>query len=221
VGVHRQGGIWAPSGAAIDQAGNLFVVTGNGDVTSGFDYGNSVIELSPKVKQIDFYRASNAAELNLTDTDLGSVGPTLLGGDRMFVIGKEGLGLILSTTHLGGTGGQLFAKEVCGGGAFGGVAYKAPFVYVPCTDGLYALRMNGDSFSLAWKAAGSTGPPIVAGGAVWTIDEATLRVYAPDSGSSIATFDLGSQTTHFPSPAAGGGRVFAPAGNQVVAFAGV
>jgi outer membrane protein assembly factor BamB len=221
VGVHRQGGIWAPSGAAIDQAGNLFVVTGNGDVTSGFDYGNSVIKLSPKVKQIDFYRASNAAELNLTDTDLGSVGPTLLGGDRMFVIGKEGLGLILSTTHLGGTGGQLFAKEVCGGGAFGGVAYKAPFVYVPCTDGLYALRMNGDSFSLAWKAAGSTGPPIVAGGAVWTIDEATLRVYAPDSGSSIATFDLGSQTTHFPSPAAGGGLVFAPAGNQVVAFAGV
>src|SRR6266513_487457 len=85
VGVHREGGIWAPSGAAVDRAGNLFVVTGNGDATSGFDYGNSVIRLSPKLKQTDFYRASNAAQLNQSDTDLGSVGPTLLGGDRMFV----------------------------------------------------------------------------------------------------------------------------------------
>src|SRR5262249_9339535 len=47
VGVHREGGIWAPSGAAVDRAGNLFVVTGNGDATSGFDYGNSVLRLSP------------------------------------------------------------------------------------------------------------------------------------------------------------------------------
>ncbi|HEX3562693.1 MAG TPA: PQQ-binding-like beta-propeller repeat protein, partial [Solirubrobacterales bacterium] len=104
VGVNREGGIWAPSGAAVDGAGNLFVVTGNGDATSGFDFGNSVIRLSPRLQQTDFYHASNSAVLNQHDTDLGSVGPTLIGQDRMFVIGKEGLGLILSTSHLGGTG---------------------------------------------------------------------------------------------------------------------
>src|SRR4029077_16360001 len=50
-GVNREGGIWAPSGAAVDKRGSLFVVTGNGDETSGFDYGNSVIKLSPKLMQ--------------------------------------------------------------------------------------------------------------------------------------------------------------------------
>lgn len=220
VGVHREGAIWAPSGAAIDDSGSLFVATGNGDATSGFDYGNSVIRLSPKLKQTDFYRASNSAELNQGDTDLGSVGPTLLGGNRMFVIGKEGLGLIISTSHLGGTGGQLFSQDVCGG-AFGGLAYQAPLVYVPCTGGLYALRVNGNSFSTAWHAGASAGPPIVAGGVVWTIDDgATLHGYAADTGSPVASVDLGS-VTHFPTPAAGGGRLFAPADNQVVAFAGV
>jgi outer membrane protein assembly factor BamB len=221
VGVHREGAIWAPSGAAIDGSGSLFVATGNGDATSGFDYGNSVIRLSPKLKQTDFYRAPNSPELNQTDTDLGSVGPTLLGGGRLFVIGKEGLGLVLSTSHLGGTGGQLFSQSVCSGGAYGGLAYVAPLVYVPCTDGLHALRMNGNSFSEAWRAGSSAGPPIVAGGVVWTIDTgATLHGYAADSGSSVASVDLGS-VTHFPTPAAGGGRLFAPADNQVIAFAGV
>jgi outer membrane protein assembly factor BamB len=222
VGVNREGGIWAPSGAAVDRVGNLFVVTGNGDNTSGFDYGNSVIRLSPKLKQTGFYRASNSPQLNQTDTDLGSVGPTLLGGDRMFVIGKEGLGLIISTTQLGGTGGQLFSQGVCSGGAFGGLAYQAPFVYVPCTDGLHALRVNGNSFSTVWHVGlSSAGPPIISGGVVWSIDQnATLHGYAPDSGGEVASSDLGS-VTHFPTPAAGGGRLFAPADNQLIAFAGV
>ena len=221
VGVHREGGIWAPSGAAVDRAGNLFVVTGNGDATSGFDYGNSVIRLSPELKQTDFYRAPNSAQLNQTDTDLGSVGPTLIGNDRLFVIGKEGLGLILSASHLGGTGGDLFSQHVCDGGAFGGLAYQAPMVYVPCTDGLHALRVSGDSFREVWHAGSSAGPPIVAGGLVWTIDSgATLHGYAPASASSVVSVDLGS-VTHFPTPAAGGGRLFAPADKQVVAFAGL
>jgi PQQ-like domain len=221
VPVHREGGIWAPSGLAVNSAGDLFVVTGNGDMAQGFDEGNSAIRLSPKLKQLDFYRASNSAQLNQTDTDLGSVGPTLIARNRLFVIGKEGLGLILNADHLGGTGGQLFSQQVCSGGAFGGLAFQAPFVYVPCTDGLHAVRVNGDSFSSAWKAGSSAGAPILAGGAVWTIDNSTLHAYAPATGGSIAGFDLGGQTTHFPSPAAGGGRLFAPAGSRVVAFAGV
>jgi outer membrane protein assembly factor BamB len=221
VPVHREGGIWAPSGAAVNNAGDLFVVTGNGDANQGFDEGNSVIRLSPQLRQLDFYRASNSAQLNQSDTDLGSVGPTLIAPNRLFVIGKEGLGLILNADHLGGTGGQLFSQHVCSSGAFGGLAFQAGIVYVPCQDGLYALKLNGDSFSTIWKATASTGPPIVSGGAVWTIDGSTLRAYAAATGGSIGSFDLGNQVTHFPSPAAGGGMLFAPAGNAVVAFAGV
>jgi PQQ-like domain len=219
VGVNREGGIWAPSGAAVDRGGDLFVASGNGD-SGGFDYGNAVLRLSPKLKQTQFFRSPNGGNLNLSDTDLGSTGPTLLGGNRLFVIGKDGVGVLLDANHLGGVGGQLFEQKICSGG-YGGMAYRDPFIYVPCSDRLVALRLSGNSFSVAWKAGTSAGSPIVSGGAVWTIDQGgKLHAYAPDSGTELAGFDLGS-VTHFPSPGAGGGRLFAPAMNQVVAFAGV
>ena len=219
VGVNRQGGIWAPSGAAVNRSGDLFVATGNGD-SSGFDYGNSVLALSPKLKQIGFFRASTAGANNLTDTDLGSTGPTLLEGNRLFVIGKDGVGLLLSSSRLGGVGGQLFEQKICSGG-FGGMAFRTPFIYVPCSDGLVALRLGGNGFAVAWEKGSDAGAPIVAGGAVWSIDGGgALHAYAPDSGAELASFDVGS-VTHFPSPGAGGGRLFVPAESQVVAFAGV
>jgi hypothetical protein len=182
-----------------------------------------VLRLSPRLKQTGFWRPTNAAQLNQSDTDLGSVGPALLGGGRMFAIGKEGVGVTLSTARLGGIGGQLFQARVCGGGAFGGLAYLPPLLFVPCTDGLVALRFNGDSFATAWKSDSfNAGPPIVAGGAVWTIDidSATLMALAPDSGRVLARESLGS-VTHFATPSAGGGRLFAPADTQVIAFAGI
>ena len=222
VGVTREGGIWAPSGAGVDRKGNVFIATGNGESPSSFDFGNSVIRLSPRLKQASFWRPANAAELNLNDTDLGSVGPALLGGGRLFAIGKEGVGAILSTTNLGGVGGQLFQADVCGG-AYGGTAYQAPFLFVPCTDGLVALRMKGNSFTTAWRSGSfNAGPPIIAGGAVWSIDidAGTLSAFAPDSGRVLATESLGS-VTHFATPSAGGGRLFAPASTQVIGFAGV
>jgi outer membrane protein assembly factor BamB len=223
VGVGREGGIWAPSGAGIDRRGNVFVATGNGDNPSSFDFGNTVLRLTPKLKQTSFWRPTNAAELNRNDTDLGSVGPALLGGGRLFAIGKEGVGVILSTANLGAIGGQLFQADVCSGGAYGGTAYQAPLLFVPCTDGLVALRVTGNSFSVAWRSNSfNAGPPIIAGGAVWSIDtgSGTLMAFAPDSGRVLATQSLGS-VTHFATPSAGGGRLFAPANDQVIGFAGV
>jgi hypothetical protein len=223
VGVTREGAIWAPSGAGIDRRGNVFVTTGNGESFSGFDYGNTVLRLTPKLKLKGFWRPTNAAELNRTDADLGSVGPALLGGGRLFAIGKEGVGVILSTAKLGGIGGQLFQADVCPGGAYGGTAYRAPLLFVPCTDGLVALRVTGNSFTTAWKSSSfNAGPPIIAGGAVWSIDidGATLNAFDPVSGRILATESLGS-VTHFATPSAGGGRLFAPASSQVVGFTGV
>ncbi len=223
VGVGREGGIWAPSGAGIDRKGNVFVATGNGDSTTSFDFGNTVIRLMPKLKQTSFWRPTNAAELNQHDADLGSVGPALLGGGRLFAIGKEGVGVILSAANLGGIGGQLFQGDVCDGGSYGGTAYLAPLLFVPCTDGLVALRVNGNSFSTAWRSDSFTaGPPIIAGGAVWSIDtdSGSLTAFAPDSGRVLATQSLGS-VTHFATPSAGGGRLFAPAGDHVIGFGGV
>jgi putative pyrroloquinoline-quinone-binding quinoprotein len=221
VGVGREGAIWAPSGAAVDRQGNLFVTTGNGD-SSGFDYGNSVLRLSRGLALTSFFRPPNAGQLNDTDTDLGSVGPTLLGGGLMFAIGKEGVGVVLSTGQLGGVGGQVFQQLVCQGGAYGGLAYLPPLIFVPCSTGLVAVRSSGAQFGPAWRVTSADGPPIVAGGVVWSINigSGTLNGFAPDSGALLASAPLGS-VTHFATPSAGGGRLFAPANTQVIAFTGV
>ena len=132
------GGIWAPSGPAVDDAGNLFVATGN-SFTDTFDLGNSVIKLSPSWSGSRSSRPS-WAELNDGDVDLGSVGPSLLDGRTVFQIGKGGVGYLLDANDLGGIGGELSSAPVCGG-SFGGTAHDGRSIFVPCTDGLVALRL--------------------------------------------------------------------------------
>jgi outer membrane protein assembly factor BamB len=213
----REGGIWAPSGAAIDSSGNLYVATGNGASSSAFDHGNSVIELSPSLNELGFFAPSNWAQLNTADTDLGSVGPTFVGNHTLFQIGKEGVGYLLNVSALGGIGGQLFSMNVCGG-AYGGLAYSQPYVFVPCTNGLVAVKVTGQSFQVAWRNTGFfAGPPIVTGSAVWTVDRSgTLHVYALD-GRSLFSYNVGN-AVHFTTPSSGAGEAVVAAGNQLIAF---
>jgi hypothetical protein len=159
VPTNRQGGIWAPSGVTIDHNGNILVATGNSDSRGNFDFGNSVIKLAPDLgKIVDWFAPSNWAELNKGDTDLGSIGPTILNdnigsngkndtnytntGSVVFQIGKEGVGYLLRGDKLGGTDGQIFSAAICDKGAYGGTAYAAPYLYVPCRDGLVALYLQ-------------------------------------------------------------------------------
>ena len=215
----REAGIWAPPGGAVDGSGNLFVATGNGASASQFDYGNSVIELSPSLLQVGYFAPTNWAELNQGDTDLGSVGPLLLGNGYLFQVGKEGVGYLLNATNLGGIGGQLYSAQVCSS-AFGGSANSGSMVFVSCTDGLYALEVSQESFKVAWQGQSfSAGPPIVTGSIVWTVDASsgTLHGYAVSNGAEQFSFNTG-QVTRFTTPAFGDGRVFVAAGTQVFAF---
>jgi hypothetical protein len=67
----------------------------------------------------------------------------------------------------------------------------------------------------------NAGPPIVAGGAVWAIDRDSgqLSGHELSSGRALGTAGLGA-TAGFPTPAASGSLLVAPAGSQVVAFRG-
>jgi len=215
----REGGIWAPSGIAIDESGHLFVATGNGASTSTFDHGDSVIELSPTLTELGYFAPSNWSELNSGDNDLGSVGPMLLGQREVFQIGKEGVGYLLNATVLGGVGGQIFEGQVCSS-AFGGDASVGDMVFVPCTDGLHALSVKAGSFQAAWMSADfPSGPPIVTGNVVWALDTSngTLHGYAANSGVGLYSFNTGP-VTRFTTPSAGDGRVFVAAGTSVFAF---
>jgi len=225
------GAIWGGGdGPVVDQSGNLLVATGNSFSTSTFDYGDAVLKLSPAtsppISLLDYFAPSNWATLNSQDLDLGSTEPVTLSSSYLFQIGKEGVGYVLSATDLGGIGGELYSAQVCdsGHGAYGGLAYSSPYLIVPCDNGLVALQVSlGSSppFVVAWHGPSFvTGPPIIAGNAVWDVDVSDGKIYAFSltSGTTLFTDSIGSVPTHFNSVSAGDGAIFVAASRQVRAY---
>ncbi|MHB8587725.1 MAG: outer membrane protein assembly factor BamB family protein [Candidatus Dormibacteraceae bacterium] len=217
----REAGIWSPQGSTIGPDGSVYVVSGNGASESTFDYSNAVIELSPDLRSVvSYFAPSNWAELNAGDTDLGSVGATVLPSlGLVLAIGKEGVAYVLKSGRLGGVGGQVVSRRVCSG-SWGGTAWSRSTVFVPCADGLYALSVSSSSVEVAWHVAHpALASPIITAGAVWGIDSGASTLYAldPSSGAVVYSIGLGS-AEHFSTPAATDGFVVAPAGNNVVAI---
>jgi outer membrane protein assembly factor BamB len=216
----REAGVWSSQGPTIGPDGSVYVVSGNGASQSAFDYSNSVIELSPDLHTVRSYFApSNWASLNASDTDLGSVGTTVLPSLGVVVaIGKQGVAYLLKAGSLGGVGGQITSRPVCAG-SWGGTAWSHSTVFVPCADGLYALSVSSSSLDVAWHAGHPVlGSPIIAAGAVWAIESDSGSLYAldPTSGGVVYSTGLGS-AQHFSTPAATEGFVVVPAGTNVVA----
>jgi outer membrane protein assembly factor BamB len=218
--VAREAGIWSAAGATISDSGAVYVVTGNGSPMSSFSYSNTVLKLSPDLQVQSYFAPSNWQSLDASDTDLGSVGATLLPSLGVVVsIGKGGVAYLLRADQLGGVGGQIASAQVCAG-AWGGTAWAGAMVYIPCADGLLALSVGATTFSVAWKAAHPIlGSPIIAAGAVWGIepDSGTLFALDASSGAQLYATSLGG-ATHFSSPAATEGFIVAPAGTNVVAL---
>jgi outer membrane protein assembly factor BamB len=226
VPTQREGAIWAPAGPAMDSAGNLYVATGNGSSTTTFDYGDSVIKLSPDLKVLDWFAPTDWAQLNRTDLDLGSISPLLLPNGLVFQIGKAGEGYLLRADHLGEIGGQAYAAPVCTGGsaAFGSTAFSAPYIYVPCRNGMVALKLgSGASFSTAWTGTtAAPDSPVVAGGVVWAVDPAGRTLVGLDAVTGKPRFQASLPPTsgglpHFIAPTVAAGSVYIAAGRVVAA----
>ena len=215
----REGGIWTPGGPMAEPSGKLLVASGNTESTSAFDYGNSVIRLTPGLAAEDYFSPANWLELNRTDGDLGSLGPALLPDDRILIAGKDGTGYLLDGGHLGHVGGQLFAAPLCTG-AYGTAAVNTTLTFVPCSDGLVAVRVNGGRFDVAWRTAGhNVTSPIVAAGAVWAFDgDGRLTAYDPATGVVRFTTAVGP-VTRFTSAAAAHGILVAAADSEVTGLA--
>ena len=217
----RESGIWSPMGPTISETGALYVATGNGSAASSFDYSNSVLELSSDLKLRGYFAPSNWRSLDASDTDLGSVGVTLLPALGAVVsIGKEGVVYVLRAANLGEVGGQAAARRVCAA-AWGGTAWSGSTVFLPCLDALVAVTISPADASVLWRAGQvHMGSPILAGGAAWAIDVSSATLYALDPSSGAVRFDLGlGSAEHFSTPAATQGYVVAPAGAAVVAVA--
>ena len=213
----REGGIWAPGGAVVDPSGNLFVAVGNAE-GSGFNYGNSVIRLTPELTEVDYWAPSNWQGLNDSDTDVGSITPALLMDGLVFQAGKAGIGYLINGSRLGGVGTEVFSLRVCDGLDYGAVAYQPPFLYVPCRGiGVTALRLGANRFDIAWKAGGGGNTPVLAGGWLWTIGRSSLVQVALDTGAVHSRIPLPGAAA-FATPSAGYGRLYVPAGTTLLAL---
>jgi outer membrane protein assembly factor BamB len=214
------GGIWAPSGAAVDSSGNVYFGSGNTASISTYDFGEAILKLSPKLSMEQYFAPTNWAIMNQDDADIDSVGPAFVGPNLLFQIGKPGVGFLLNSSQLGGIGGQIFDSNVCDE-AFGGTAFSSPDIFVPCINGLFVLKVAAnDTFSTALVVSGfDAGPPIVTDGVVWTVDTNTGTLYglSVSDGHQDYTFSLG-HVERFISPAAGDGQVFVAATNVVESF---
>jgi outer membrane protein assembly factor BamB len=231
----REGGMWAPSGAAVNSAGDIFVTTGNGSSTTitNYDFGDSVLKFSPALVLLSWFAPGPPqtwASLNANDTDLGSIGPLLTSSGVLFAIGKGGRGYLLNQSTLPDNsnpgGGENYSHAVCNAtnsAAFGGLASHGSTVFVPCTDGIAAVTIDSaTAFHRIWyQTSGGGSAAIVAGGLVWTLPMfggSTLYGLKPGTGQIARTLTLPAATEHFATPAAGDGMLFVAAGNRLAAF---
>jgi hypothetical protein len=103
-----QASIWQSGQApAVDAAGNIYIVTGNGTWNGVTDFSESFMKLSPSLKLLDWFTPTNHRELDAKDNDLDSSGATLIPGTNLVVGGgKEGVLYTLDARHLGHLGDQ-------------------------------------------------------------------------------------------------------------------
>jgi hypothetical protein len=208
----REAGIWATPGPVVDKSGDMFVSVGNGASTAGdpYDHSDSVLNLTPQARLQDSFSPTSWASENASDLDLGSQGPAVV-GKWVFIAGKSGTGYVLRRDHLGGIGGQVSHRPVCV--SFGGTAVRGDVVYVPCTNGVRAVRIGPRGrMHFLWQAAGNiTGSPVVGGGRVWALDpdSGVLHALGLAHGGGRGRIAVGP-TSRFATPAIYGPDVFVP-----------
>lgn len=210
---HRQGGIWNPAGPALDKAGDMYVVSGNGSTFPGaaYDHTNSVLELNPSGKLLSSFAPADWAQNNAGDLDLGSEGVALVGTEWAVIGGKSGQVYVLRQGKLGGIGGQASASGICR--PYGGSAVNGSVVYLPCEDGVAAVSVDSaGTLQVLWKADGTiTGSPVIGGGRVWALDQfgGVLHALNPADGRSLEQVSVGV-TSRFATPALYGSLVLVP-----------
>jgi hypothetical protein len=212
------GSIWAAGGESIDSTNHVYVAIGNGTAPDS----ERVFKLNPNLSRQNSFVPANQAALDSADADVGSIVPQLVGGGDVFQNGKTGDGYLLNSSLANQQGPTHVCTGVSSDASFGAAAYWAPYIYVPCSNGLFAMQQTGNTFAEAWHyTTGSpdASSPIVAGGNVIFIDHSldTLVVLNATTGAPVASAQLGS-TTHFGTPATGNGFVFAADIGAVHAF---
>ncbi|HEX3803636.1 MAG TPA: PQQ-binding-like beta-propeller repeat protein [Solirubrobacteraceae bacterium] len=222
-----RGAVWmGGSSPLVDPKGNVYVASADGyNLGAGqpYDDSDAVLELSPTMHLKSIFHPKDWQTLSADDLDLGTGDPALVHG-FVFQIGKTDTGYLLRQGHLGGAEGELGSLHVCSGNPDGGHAVKGSVVYIPCPNGVTAIKVLSKPPYLKqlWTDSdGAAGAPIIADGLVWTIgSDNAVHGLNPANGKEIVSIPFGGSANHFPTPSVGDGLLLLPGTNQVVAFKG-
>ena len=142
----------------------------------------------------------------------------------MFQVGKTDIAYLLRQGNLGGEEGQIASLSMCPADPNGGRAVEGSVVYVPCPNGVTAIKVStmAPYLKQLWTADdGAGGGPIIADGLVWTIGhDHSVHGLNPASGEEVVSIPFGEAANHFPTPSVGDGLLLLPGTNQVFAFMG-
>ena len=219
----REAGAWTPPGPTLAPDGSMYIAVGNGESDSTnndpYDTSDAVIHLSATLQLIDSFSPTSWATDNANDLDLGSQGPALLPNGIIYADGKSANAYTLSAAHLGGIGGQLSTASVCA--SFGGTAFQADTLYVPCTNGIQQLMIAADgTITKGWKGT-TSGAPVIGTGAVFSLDQTggVLHAYESGTGATLGTVTVGA-TSRFATPALSGSWAYVPTLTGITAVSG-
>jgi hypothetical protein len=185
-----QGGV----GPAADSSGNIYVETGNGDLTApsgGQSYGQSVVKLSSSqgLLPVDYFSPSDFNSTEPQDLDLGSGGPLLIPGTSLILAGgKSGTVYAVDTNQMGGynANGDNIPEEwsIAPNFMFGGRIFYNSMLYLwPNSDRLRGYRYTGGSTPFDPQPAVWGSIPVIYG---YKNEPAiSLSANGPASGSAI------------------------------------
>ena len=222
-----RGAVWmGGSSPVVDPQGNVYVASADGyDLGAGqpYDDSDAVLELSPTMHLESIFYPRDWQKLSADDLDLGTGDPVLVDG-FVFQIGKTDIAYLLRQGHLGGEEGQVASLSVCRGDPDGGRAVEDSVVYLPCPNGVTAIRVSTTAPYLKqlWTDSdGAAGGPIIADGLVWTIgNDSSVHGLNLATGQEVVSIPVGREANHFPTPSVGDGLLLVSGTNQVFAFMG-
>jgi hypothetical protein len=166
------GGAWQSGRPpVVDSSGFVYVITGNGYSSSGYDgvhnFSESVLKLDPThgLSLVDWFTPSNWRALDADDLDLTSSGVMMVPGTSLLVGGgKTGVLYLLKTAGLGKNtatdSGAIQKIQISTGELRGGPVYwqrstanGGPLLYDwGARDALKAFAFNGATFATAPRA---------------------------------------------------------------------
>ena len=224
----REGAIWGTSGPVAGPNGVLWISNGNGAAGPGepYDGSDSVTSLSQTLHRLDYFAPASWAYDNAHDLDLGSTQPVRASGNSTFVMGKHGIGYLLSSTHFGGIGGMRASLPICR--AFGAAADFASVAYEPCASGgMAAIYLNASKaeIKVLWRGpADGNGSPVIGGGAVWVTSYSTtggtLYELSPSNGAVRNQIAISEGLPHFSSLSLAGSTAYLGTLDGVIAING-